>query len=308
MKWYIAFLIALVLIIGGVVVYGPDKGPEENGEGTATSEGRVVFAITDHAGEAHGVTSILFTVSEIRVHSTTRGWITVFENIKQVDLLRLKENNTLAFLAEGNLEAGNYDQVRLTAKRVQVLKGEESADAKLPSSDLKIQGGFTVEEGKTSAIVFDVLADESLHVTGNGRYIFAPVIKLQVTKNTEATIAANNELKIMGGEIETALTAGMDENGEMKKDFKIDAGENTSLEIVGDAIRIVTAAEKSQEVKITAEKAIDAALRNKSIDTSLSVKLVDRDGKKVWRVGGLINFEVVSVYVDATTGGVIAVE
>jgi hypothetical protein len=100
----------------------------------------------------------------------------------------------------------------------------------------------------------------------------------------------------------------MDENGVMKKDFALQTGDDLKLEIVNDAIRITTKDEKETGVKVTAQSAIDLAVQGGQLDSAASVKLLTREGKKVWRVIGMKDQELTNVYVDVTTGGIVAVE
>ena len=189
MKTYVAFLAILVLIIAGIAIYGPSSSTSDETVESGISptppptplgvdEGRVVFALGDTAVDIKNIDSVIFTINEVRVHSEKRGWITVSEATQQFDLLRLKETGAFALITEANLEAGSYDQIRLAVKSVKVITGEISEDAKLPSQDLKMQGTLIVEAGGNSSVLLDVVADQSLHKTGSGRFIFAPVIKI----------------------------------------------------------------------------------------------------------------------------------
>ncbi|OHA01401.1 MAG: hypothetical protein A3I44_02390 [Candidatus Sungbacteria bacterium RIFCSPLOWO2_02_FULL_51_17] len=309
--------VALVLLIGFFAYLGSTNeavAPGNSGvtdmagtgvEGVVKS-GRVVFAITDAAASLGDIESVLITVTEVRAHSSARGWITVSEENKQFDLLKLKQSDSIALLADVALEVGTYDQVRFSVKNVLVSdKAGVSKSAKLPSGDLKLMGKFTVEDGKTSSVVADFLVDRSLHVAGKGGYIFAPVIKLESRTGTDVAVAGGL-VDIRGGAIETDMTVGMNENGEVGVDTKLDAAVN--YEIVGDVIRVKVKGETDAGVKVTANAAIAAAGDLGYIDMPLSVKMVTEDGKKAWLVVGTKGLDVVVVHIDTMTGVVIKSE
>ena len=293
-------IILAMLLVGAVILTRDTRAPSE-------AHGRMVLALTD-AASLQNVSSVLLTINEVRIHSAIKGWVSVSDNAKQFDLLRLKENGNLALLADVSLPADTYDQIRLTVKEVRVTMGNVTAEtAKLPSGDLKIMGAFTVEDGKTSTAVLDFMADESLHLTGNGKIIFAPVIKLEPRRAAEAII--NSEIvEVKNGTVETDESLGMDENGEMKKGFVLNEQRNLKLDIVGDTIKLVTPEQKETGIKITAQKAIEIAVNGKYLDTTLSVKLLTKDGTQVWRVVGAKNLEITNVYVNVTTGTVVTTE
>lgn len=52
--------------------------------------------------------------------------------------------------------------------------------ATLPSDKLKIIGNFDVEQDGTTTITLDFDADKSLVITGEGKILFKPVVKLLV--------------------------------------------------------------------------------------------------------------------------------
>jgi hypothetical protein len=100
----------------------------------------------------------------------------------------------------------------------------------------------------------------------------------------------------------------MDETGTMRSDFVLDA--NLKLDIVGETIKIIAKEEQAaeKEIKVTAKAAIDIAIQGNYLESALSVKLVSRNGKNVWRVVGTKNLEITNVYVDVVTGAVVETE
>ena len=138
-------------------------------------------------------------------------------------------------MADVQLAAGSYDQVRLSIERVVVTDEDGGHDVKLPSNELKIVGTTEVEAGKTSAVTFDFIADESLHKTGQGEYIMAPVVKFESRSDAEVVVGNRNEAKVTGGNVESSNKFGMDINGNVDVGVKI--GLNTALSIIGGKIK-----------------------------------------------------------------------
>ena len=103
-------------------------------QGPATNEGRAVFTITDAAADMGAVSEVHVTVEQVRVHSETQGWVTVSDEQQTYDLLELKAENSHALLADANLTADTYNQLRLDVSEVIVVDAEGEHEAKLPSS------------------------------------------------------------------------------------------------------------------------------------------------------------------------------
>jgi len=192
-------------------------------------EGRVVFAITDAAAEMGTVTSIMVAVDSVRVHSATEGWITVSSEPKVYDLLKLKAESSSELLADVNLEEGTYQQVRLDISSVIVVDDKGEHEAKLPSGELKIIGDLEVKANSTSTATFDFIADESLHLTGNGEYILAPVVQLETKTDAEVEVKANQKVEVKAGNVKTKIKVGMDAEGKVGVGLGIPAQAKLSI-------------------------------------------------------------------------------
>ena len=179
------------------------------------------------------------------------------------------------------------------------------ATAKLPSGEMRINTKLVVDELGSSAVIFDFIADKSLHTTGSGEYIFAPVIDL-TTFNRVSIQKFPNKVDFIGGTSDFSAEVGMDENGDTKTNGGIN--ETSVLQIAKNKIVVIPADILSSKLIISAESAIDSAINAKYIDTLLSVKAEVRDGKTMWRVLGLKGAKLVKVYVNASTGEISAIE
>jgi|SRR3989344_4667106 len=200
------------------------------------NQGRVVFAVTDASVPFTNVESVILMVNELAVHSPTKGWITILKDLRAFDLLKLRKNPLLAFLADTKLDPGTYNQVRLLVEKVTVTSGGQTQEAKLPSGDLKLITKLVVTKGENSSVVFDFLLDKSLHTTTDGKYIFLPVIKLQTQSVLKSIQIRSGELTIPTGTIDSDATIGMDENGNTKNGFSFNPA--TEFELEGEKIKV----------------------------------------------------------------------
>jgi hypothetical protein len=186
----------------------------------AAQNGRVVFTITDKAPEVSLVSSVNITIDSILVQNTAQSWVTVSSAQQTFDLLQLKALDTQALLADINLSDGAYNQVKLHISKVVVTDETGNHDAKLPSGDLKIVGAFNVNGNSVSVVALDFIVEESIHMTGNGEYILAPVVHIQTKENAEVTVKGTT-VEVKNGNVKTDKTIGMDENGTVGTDNRI---------------------------------------------------------------------------------------
>ncbi|MBI2542239.1 DUF4382 domain-containing protein [Candidatus Woesearchaeota archaeon] len=204
----------------------------------AAAKGNAIFTITDAAANMGSVTSLKITVDKVMVHSDAKGWVNVSATPQTFDLLELKARGTQALITSANLEPGVYNQIRLDVSQVMVADANGEQEAKLPSNELKIFGTLVVGANSTSTATFDFIADESLHITGNGKYIMAPVIKLETKENADVEIKADNTVDIKGGIVKTSVNVGMDENGNVGIGRKISKDAEVSID--GGKIKVKT--------------------------------------------------------------------
>jgi len=195
-KPYIVFTIIGILALLAGACAQPSSIPTP----TPAQSGAVEVYVTD-APPRYEVKSILITVSKLEIHKagaeqeqsssdnqsdnqTQEGngeWITIdiSDNASTFDLLKIE--GIEQFLGASQVEAGKYTQIRLTVDKAEVGLGEnEPEEATVPSKKLKIVRPFNVVAGETTSILLDFDAEKSVNVTGNGKIIVKPVIKLTV--------------------------------------------------------------------------------------------------------------------------------
>lgn len=189
-----------------------ENGVVKIGRGlNVTGKGRVVVAITDARANLSTVTSVSITIDSVSVQSSTEGWTTLSSTPKTYDLMQLSGRQAL--MADVNVSPGVYEQIRLSISKVVVVDSNGSKEAKLPSGDLKLTGRVNVSDNSTSTILLDFMLNESLHLTGNGKYILAPVIQLETREDADAQVGSNNSVNIRNGRVKTQIKVGEDEKG-----------------------------------------------------------------------------------------------
>lgn len=154
--------------------------------------GIIEVRVTDDPPE-YDVISIMVTVAEedgIKIHKAVGeedndGWKTIpITGDNPFDLSLLEEQELV--LATQEVLAGKYTQIRMTITMVEVTYrkyGDEEdteVEAKLPSGELKFVRPFEVVDGGTTIILLDFDADKSVTVTGGGKVIVKPVVKLSI--------------------------------------------------------------------------------------------------------------------------------
>ncbi|MSP78797.1 MAG: DUF4382 domain-containing protein [Dehalococcoidia bacterium] len=259
MKRSILFLSAIITALAVVLMAcsstqsTSSTGAPAPATGTAGT-GKAVFVMSDAAADMGTVTSVQVTVDGLRVHSTGGAWTIVAVNSQTYDLLALRSQNSAKLLADATLNVGSYDQMELSIAKASVVDSKGMHEAVLPSGKLQIKGDLDVKSGATATVNFDFLADQSLHLTGEGRYILAPIVKVEARSSADAQVQSDGFVKISGGSTTADTTVGMDVEG------NVDAG----LRISPDAVLSISASgkivqPKGQALAVGVVKAVDTA-------------------------------------------------
>ncbi|MES3031733.1 MAG: DUF4382 domain-containing protein [Patescibacteria group bacterium] len=234
----LGIIILILVVLGGVYLLtsNPSSAPvtSDNTNQNTGARGRVVFSVTDAAANMSAISEINMKVSSVAVHSATSGWMTVSTTPKTYSLLELNAESKSELLADADIKAGTYDQVRLMVDSVTIkTTAGATKTAKLPSGELKINTNLVVNADETASLNFDFLADKSLHITGNGSYIFAPVVKTETKSDANVSVDANSVVTVTGGRLDDTKTIGMDIDGSVKLNFQIDAKKKLNLDSNG---------------------------------------------------------------------------
>ena len=150
----------------------------------AEGEGRLTLTMVDAPGDFDAVNIVVIGVRAHRAgEDSTSGWFAVCEDTFTVDLLTLTDGHGVV-LADTLLPAGHYSQIRLLlGDGCNVVVDGVAHDLEVPSgstSGLKLNHPFTLAEGTVYAATLDFDAHRSIHMTGNGRWMMRPVIRISV--------------------------------------------------------------------------------------------------------------------------------
>jgi hypothetical protein len=229
----LAIYIVLCALLAGCVQQTIVQPPADNVSITYESEpqtvvvyrepnaGRAVFTITDAPVRMSDIHELWVTVDKVEVQSVTQGWITVSSGQHKYDLLQLREEGAQGILADVALEPGTYEQVRLTISDVEVVDASGGHKAVLPSGTLRFTAPFTVVGNMATVVQFDFDLSSSLHVTGNGRYVLTPVIRVVTYENVGVRVLASQLVVVQGGTEREIVVVGTNEAGDVGPGLRI---------------------------------------------------------------------------------------
>jgi len=148
-------------------------------------QGTIEIRVTDPPPP--GVDSANVTLTKLEVHLVSdneSGWITIIEEEVTFDLFEIIDQ--VMVLGSENVTPGKYTQIRAEVTGVEGLtKAGDPYKAEVPSGTLKFVRPFNVEDGMTTVLTLDFDGDKSLIMTGKDKFLFKPVVKLQIEHEGE---------------------------------------------------------------------------------------------------------------------------
>lgn len=251
--WGIVGVAVIVLLVGGWFAYSNWSGDSmtnsdldnQNGDVNQTqTKGSLYITMTDAAANMNAVTAVNMTVDKVYIHNQTDGWVAVSQTPQTFDLLALHASGSQKLVAKVDATTGTYDQIWFHMTNVAVTESGKVKTATLPSGDFKMTGTIKVVADAASSAKIDVLADKSLYKTAKGEFIFAPVVNFESRSSATANVDSNNIVTVTGGVVESTTTAGMDFDGSVKANFKLDL--NANVQINGGVISLPSASGTTQ--------------------------------------------------------------
>lgn len=235
----IGIILGMVVLVGGIYLITRNSDENTIKDDTVNTpvntEGRVVVSVTDAAANMSTISAIELKLQRVDLRSTLNGWVTVSSTPKTYSLLELRDKNQLEVFAQTNVRVGTYDQARFFVDEVKVkLKSGETKTAKLPSKEMTVNTMLAVSAGNTSSINFDFLASNSIFTTSDGEYVFAPVVKTSTQSSATLTVNSSGIVNITSGTQDSSTVAGMDIDGSVKADFKINSTQKFSIDKSGE--------------------------------------------------------------------------
>ena len=173
------FAISVVFILAFLMGCNTDfTSADEN-----SNTGRLSILLTDAPADYD---SVVITFSEISAHIDS-DWVHVSVDTMNVDLLQWSNGN-YTVLAENDIPAGKYTQVRLKIIKAILGRSGQVYELDVPSgatSGLKLNHPFTISAGSSYELALDFNADKSIHSTGPKTnphgYKLKPVIRIVST-------------------------------------------------------------------------------------------------------------------------------
>ena len=138
--------------------------------------------------------AVLVTFSSVRAHRSDSDWTVVpFINAattRTCDLKKLETSEDV--LGSAGLPTGHYTQVRLVVQSATLFfdnastgsacataitpPAGASAPVEIPSGEVKLNREFDITSSSSMTMLIDFDGNQSIHLTGNGRYMMSPVI------------------------------------------------------------------------------------------------------------------------------------
>ncbi|MFH1003260.1 MAG: DUF4382 domain-containing protein [Chloroflexota bacterium] len=194
LKHLIALVVILTLVLATACV-PPGTAPSPGGTGPspAPETGTIEIRVTDPPPAQVEKAIVYLTNVEVhQVSDNTSQWLTIADTPLSFDLMDVVGISQA--LASANVTAGKYTQIRLEVTKVVVTLASDNTSeitAEVPSGKLKIVRPFEVTDGGTTTLTLDFDGSRSLVLTGQGKAIFKPVVKLLV--NQPGNQAQNQE-------------------------------------------------------------------------------------------------------------------
>ncbi len=173
-------IIAMIFFVGLSSIF---TGCIQSGTGT------IKLQITDDPSLLN-ISRANVTISSIMVHKADFGsddndsdsnesdasWITIVNESLTYDLIKLI--NATDIIGIKDLDVGWYTQIRLVVERAIVTIDGIEYDLQIPSKKVKLISPFEIIANNTIVLTLDFDVHESIHETGNGKYIMNPTIKV----------------------------------------------------------------------------------------------------------------------------------
>lgn len=165
------------------------SGCKDNPSSPDSGNGSVKIYMVDSPADYDAVNIV---VSKVEVNQSadasenSSGWVVINDKEQTYNLLDLR-NGANAVLGENSLKAGHYSQVRLilgTGSNV-VMNGIRY-DLTVPSgtqTGIKLVHGFDVQANSQFLLTLDFNVNQSILVTGSGKFMLKPTIKVVNNSN-----------------------------------------------------------------------------------------------------------------------------
>jgi hypothetical protein len=193
----------------GVLIAGCSGGSSGGGTNTGT-RGTLAVSMVDAPTDPEKVKKVEVTLN--RVEANVNGtWTPINFTPVRFNLLDLVTREQA--LGTLQLPAGSYTQVRFFPDDMEVTDANDVVhDVDIPSGSqtgIKVNVNYDIEPNTLTTILLDVNVKKSLHLLGNGRYQFQPVVQgaVKVLSGTITGSITNTDGTPLPGAVVTATYA-----------------------------------------------------------------------------------------------------
>lgn len=232
----IGWVILAVVIIGlGYWAYAARTENEPSGDAyNSAIKGNVNVSFTDATADMENITEVSMRVEQVELYNEAQGWVVVSTNNVEYKLLALKSRSEKMIYGTGKIAADTYTKTRVTIGTVTVMtRGNGNKIAVLPSKVFTADANVVVKADSETSLLFDVLADKSLHTTAKADIIFAPVMNIESRSDATVGTTVTGIVTISGGSVDTNKDYGMDIDGNVKADFELDTSVKLDVGVNG---------------------------------------------------------------------------
>ena len=140
--------------------------------------------------------AVLVTFSSVRAHRSDSDWTVVpfigAATTRTCDLKKLETSEDV--IGSAGLPTGHYTQVRLVVQSATLFfdnastgsacattitpPAGASAPVEIPSGEVKLNREFDLTSSSSMTMLIDFDGNQSIHLTGNGRYMMSPVVTI----------------------------------------------------------------------------------------------------------------------------------
>ncbi len=218
--------VIVIVAIGGVFWYQNEKVMNDKNGGS------LYIGITDATMDIKNVDEVNMEVKKVELHSATNGWVTASSDSKSYNLLALNAAGKTELYAKTKVVAGTYDRVRVTlGDTVVKTKSNGNVKAYSPSSQVVMNMKVNVKSAGDSQVSLDFLADKSLHVTSDNKYVFAPVVNAKSESGAQVMVDNDsNAVESTGGSADSSVSVGVDLDGTSKSDFNLTTASDLKID------------------------------------------------------------------------------
>jgi hypothetical protein len=149
-----------------------------------SGSGNLRLMLTDAPAGVDQV-NIYFTTVDAKPVGRSMERLTLELATNPVDLLTL-DDKVVGFAA-GVVSPGDYEfiHINIDQDRSYLVENGVRKTLRVPSQEIKIVGGFEIDDDHTTTLTLDFDADKSLNKLGNGDWMLQPVVVI-TGKNTSS--------------------------------------------------------------------------------------------------------------------------